>query len=132
MILFVDSAAHLALLDVDDQHSKPALNFLRGLENSKFVTSTLVLSEVATRGNQLVGAWRTATYVRTILANPAYTVIEIGIPIFQQALSALIKYEDQDLSLTDCTTTLIMRDGRIRTIFTFDDAFRKLGFQKVP
>jgi predicted nucleic acid-binding protein len=57
---------------------------------------------------------------------------EIGRELFAHALDTLVKYEDQGLSFADCTSLLIMRAGRIRTIFTFERAFRRLGFRGVP
>lgn len=132
MILFVDSAAHIALLDASDQHHRSALDFLDGFREGRFITSNLVLSEVAARGIRLVGAKPTANYLRAILSNPAHHVMDVVRESFGPALDAAIKYEDQGLGFVDCTTILIMRAARIQTIFTFDRAFRRLGFDVVP
>ena len=132
MICFVDSAAHLAILDPRDQHHGRTADFVRSLENPRLITSTFVLSEVVTRGTRLVGAWKTSSYLRMVLSNPAYRIVEIGLEVLAESLDALVKYADQKLSFTDCTSVLIMRGTRIKTIFTFDEAFRRLGFKMVP
>lgn len=132
MKLFVDSAAHIALLDPQDQHHDRAISFLPGLTRQKLLTSTFVLGEVATRGSRLVGAGRTAAYLRNVFSNPIYHVVDINRVLVEAALDVLVKYEDQRLSLTDCTSLLIMRTGRIRRIFTFDDGFRRIGLETVP
>lgn len=132
MILFVDSGAHIALLDPDDQHRRAAVGFLEGLELSRFVTTNLVLSEVATRAARLVGARAAAAYVEGVLTRPSYRMVGVGRSLLEEALRALVKYEDQGLSLTDCTTLLLARAARKMPIFTFDQAFRRLGLQVVP
>jgi predicted nucleic acid-binding protein len=132
MNLFVDSGAHLALLDRGDQHHGAAKRFLQQVGPSRFITSTFVLSEVATRGAWLVGARPTRTYIRGILSSPVYHVLDVNREVFRQALEALVKFEDQGLSLTDCTNWVIMRAGRIRTIFSFDKGFRRIGLHTVP
>jgi predicted nucleic acid-binding protein len=132
MILFVNSAAHIALLDVSDQHHRPALDYLNGIQEGLFITSNLVLSEVAARGVRLVGAKPTATYLRAVLSNPAFHAMDVPGNSFGPAIEAMIKYEDQGLGFVDCTTVLIMQAARTRTIFTFDRAFRRLGFHVVP
>lgn len=132
MRLFVDSAAHLALLNRDDQHHGAAVAALRSMSDPELVTSRFVLAEVLNRGTREVGARSASAYVRGVLDRPSYTVLPSLEEVFDQALDALVKYEDQDLSFVDCTSLVIMRSGRIRTIFTFDRAFKRLGFQVVP
>lgn len=132
MSVFVDSAAHLALLCEEDQHHRAAVDLLRRTPSLEFITSRFVLSEVLTRGARLRGAAQAADYVRSILSRPSYKVLPMLPEVFDAAMDTLVKYEDQGLSFVDCTSVVIMRNSRIRTIFTFDRAFRKLGFQVVP
>jgi hypothetical protein len=132
MILFVDSSAHIARIDEGDQHYGAALGVLESLRATRLVTSTFILDEVATRGTALVGARATVKYIEGILSNPLYHVAEVTSDLLKEALQSLVKYEDQGLSFTDCATTVLMRAARIKTIFTFDNAFRNIGFQVVP
>ncbi len=132
MNLFVDSAAHIALLYRDDQHHKAALGALRTLEESRLITSSFVLNEVASRGASVVGAAAAARYVRGFWERASVHVVEVGRDLFLEGLAVQEKYEDQGLSLTDAVSVVLMRSARIRTIFTFDRAFRRLGFQVIP
>ena len=132
MNLFVDSAAHLALLCKEDEHHLPAITFLRTLASSRLFTSRFVLSEVLTRGTRLQGAREAADYVRDVLSRPSYTVLPLLPEVFDAAMDALVKYEDQGLSFVDCTSVVQMRAARMRTIFTFDRGFRRIGFTVVP
>ncbi len=132
MKLFVDSAAHLALLGEEDQHHREAKAFVGRVPPTEFVTSRFVLAEVLTRGARVRGAAQSARYVREILSRPSYRVLPMLPEVFDAAMDVLVKYEDQGLSFVDSTSVVLMRGGRIRTIFTFDRAFRKLGFEVVP
>jgi predicted nucleic acid-binding protein len=132
MKLFVDSAAHLALLNRDDQHHAAAVAQLESLREARLVTSRFVLAEVLNRAVRDVGAKAATTYARGVLDRDSYSVLPAMEDVFDQALDLVVRYEDQALSFVDCTSIVIMRSSRIRTIFTFDRAFRRLGFEVVP
>ncbi len=132
MILFVDTGPLIAFNDPRDQHHADALRAFPILKQSRGVTSIAVLTELATRGARLVGAPPLRSFIQTLMNGPYLTVVEIGTDLFKQALALQVKYEDQGLSLTDCTSVLLMREARINTIFTFDQAFRRLGFRILP
>lgn len=132
MNLFVDAGAYIGLLDADDQHHADAAGALKTLGESRLFTSSFVLDEVATRGSQLVGVPTAARFVRGLWASAAVHVVEVGRDLFLEGLAVQEKYEDQGLSLTDAVSVVLMRSARIRTIFTFDRAFRRLGFQVIP
>lgn len=132
MKFFVDSAAHIALLNRDDPYHAEAVAYLRSLVAPSLVTSRFVLAEVLNRGAREVGARAATLYVQGVLDRPSYTVLPALEAAFDQSMDALRKYEDQGLSFVDSTNVVLMRGSRIRTIFTFDRVFRKLGFEVVP
>jgi predicted nucleic acid-binding protein len=132
MNLFVDAGAYIGLLDAADQHHAEAVDTLKSLESSRLITSSFVLSEVATRGARLVGAPITARFLRGVWEREATHVVEVGRDLFLEGLAIQEKYEDQGLSLTDAVSVVLTRASRIRTIFTFDRAFRRLGFKVIP
>lgn len=39
------------------------------------------------------------------------------------------KYEDKELSFTDCTSFAIMEKLKLHKAFTFDEHFKKVGFE---
>lgn len=132
MNLFVDAGAYIGLLDAGDQHHAEAVEVLKILAPSRLVTSSFVLDEVATRGAQLVGAAATARFIRGLWERESTHVVEVGRDLFLEGLSLQEKYEDQGLSLTDAVSLVISRSGRIKEIFTFDRAFRRLGMKVRP
>jgi predicted nucleic acid-binding protein len=132
MTVLVDSGPFIAMLDGRDEHHERALECLRGLEGERLLTSTFVLNEVATRGSALVGPRASAEFVRRVLASPLYVVFDVARDLLGHSLDVLVKYADQRLSLTDCTNLLLVRTARIRAIFTFDQAFRRIGMNVLP
>ncbi len=49
-----------------------------------------------------------------------------------KAIFLFRKYTDKILSMTDCTSAVLMNDYGIDTIFTFDSDFRAFGFKIIP
>jgi predicted nucleic acid-binding protein len=130
--LFVDAGAHIALLDPGDQHHRAAAETWARLKGSPLATSIPVLWEVASRGATLVQAALPAAYLRAVLGSPVWRVVDLSRDLFAESLETLVKYEDQELSFTDASTVVILRRARIRRVFTFDRAFRRLGFEVLP
>lgn len=48
------------------------------------------------------------------------------------ALVIFEKYNDKQLSFTDCTSFALMKSMGINDVFTFDEDFRKMGFNIMP
>jgi len=48
-----------------------------------------------------------------------------------EAVRFLRKYADQGVSVTDCTSFVLMRRHRIATAFTFDRHFARAGFRTI-
>jgi predicted nucleic acid-binding protein len=132
MNVFVDTGPFIAFDDPRDQHHANAVAGFSQLREDRLVTSLPVLTETATRCGRLLGSDKTATLLRLILSNKHYNVLDASRQVFIEALDLMVKYADPGLSLTDCTTIIIMRALRIRRIFTFDTAFRRVGFEVIP
>ncbi len=68
-----------------------------------------------------------------LITNSRYiTMIWVTDDAQNRAISLFRKYTDQILSMTDCTSAVLMNDYEIDTIFTFDSDFRVLGFKTIP
>ncbi len=39
------------------------------------------------------------------------------------------KYEDKELSFTDCISFVLMKNLKLNKAFTFDEHFKQLGFE---
>ncbi len=59
---------------------------------------------------------------------PLLNILWVEAGLHQQALAALLTAGKRDLSLVDCTSVEIMRQGRIATAFAYDTHFVQQGF----
>ena len=60
------------------------------------------------------------------------TMLWVTNDVQNRAIFLFRKYTDQILSMTDCTSAVLMDNYGIDTIFTFDSDFKTLGFKTIP
>jgi predicted nucleic acid-binding protein len=70
-------------------------------------------------------------YVRERVSLPV-EVIPVGWPELAQARVLINRYHDQDLSLTDTCSAVLMRRNNIRQIASYDRHFTVLRFEMLP
>ena len=51
---------------------------------------------------------------------------------FERARHAFFQYRGKDLSFTDCTSVVVMRELRLTRVITTDNHFQQMGFQVLP
>jgi predicted nucleic acid-binding protein len=51
---------------------------------------------------------------------------------FERARHFFFEYRDKDLSFTDCTSVVVMRELRLTSVITTDGHFRQVGFDVLP
>jgi hypothetical protein len=56
----------------------------------------------------------------------------IGVQRFDRARENFFRHRDKGYSFTDCTSFVLMRELRLRTVLTTGDHFRQMGFQVLP
>lgn len=62
---------------------------------------------------------------------PTLTTLVVDEIIKAQALESFEKYSDKDLSITDCTSFVLMLQKGIQLYAGFDDHFQQMGFVSV-
>ncbi len=131
--IFVDSSALIALAKTNDDRHADARDFLAGLTGSfQFLTTDYILDETVTRLRDSLGAEKAAYFVEKILESRIYKIAFIDKRLFLASLKWLKKYADKPLSFTDCSSFALMEKLSLNKAFTFDDDFRKVGFEMVP
>lgn len=131
--LFVDTSAFIALAKTNDQNHEKAKAFFEELPSPiQAMTSDYVLDETLTRLRDSLGAEKAVLFVEKIFESRLYQVQFIDLKIFKTSLEKMRKYTDKNLSFTDCTSFVLMQTRNLHTAFTFDDDFRKVGFEMVP
>ena len=132
MKLLADTSALLALTLANDAHHAAARAFVRNHPRLRFVVSDLVLSELATRLRARAGASVAVRVVRDYFRSERYSVVFTDAEIFAAALDRMETHSDKRLSLTDCASFELMQRLGMEAAFTFDDDFRKCGFEAKP
>ena len=130
-MIFIDTGPFIARHLPKDQHHRRAKELWTKLERSgqPCVTSHFVINEVAT----LLARWAAPDFavdrVRILYDSQVLAIRRTEAVDELAALELLIKYADQDVGFTDCTSFVLMRKAKIKRAFTFDRHFRAAGFE---
>lgn len=125
---FADAWYFIALLEPRDCHHRNARRLERFTTRAFVVTHEGVLSEVLTyfadegpRARMLA-----AEAARRVLSG--LDVVSVDRSLFSRALDLYEQRPDNEYSLVDCISMLLMRDRRIEHVLTNDHHFRQEGF----
>ena len=138
MKLFIDASAFIARLDKKDAHHDAAIEvfsaIVRGAyKYNRLYTSNYVLDESVTHILYRRKRHDHALRMLDLITNSQYiTMLWVTESVQSEAISLFRKYPDQLLSITDCTSAILMTDYNIDAIFTFDGDFEVLGFETIP
>lgn len=132
MKLLVDTGALLALAIRRDRHHGAAVTFLRSMPHARFVLTSLVLAELATRLRARAGAAKAVGLVRDLLNSRRYEVVFVDRVLLDAAVVKMARYDDKLLSLPDCASFAVMDALGLDTAFAFDTDFRDCGYRIVP
>ena len=131
-IIFVDTSAFLALVQVEEANHASARNTWKEYLNrgASFVTSNYVIVESVALIQNRVGI----SFVQQ-LSDELLSFVEthwVGEDQHHEALNYVLAANRRHLSLVDCSSFSTMRELGIQTAFTFDDHFREQGFRVIP
>ena len=133
--VFVDTSAFVALANRKDRHHASACRFLRSLARSRrpLVTSTDIADETVTLTRMRLGHRIAVEIGDAIFESRWCRLLEIDSALRERAWTLFRRYDDQTLSLTDCTSFAVMQSLAIEDAFTFDRKdFAVVGFVPVP
>ncbi|HEU5162576.1 MAG TPA: PIN domain-containing protein [Thermoanaerobaculia bacterium] len=132
MNVFVDTSGLLAVLDASDAaHRRAAAAWTRLLEaGSALVTTSYVLVELTALAQARLGVAAVRDIDRVLV--PLMRVVWIDETFHTRAMAALLAAGRRKLSLVDCVSFEVMREGGIAKAFTVDPDFRTQGFETVP
>ncbi len=131
MKLFVDTSAWLALNDKNDQYHTKAVAKSLEVKRQKIelITSEYIVDESITLIRYRVSHKAAVTFGDSLFNSNIVRIVDITNEDRFKAWEVFKKYEDKDLSFTDCTSFVLMKNLKLHIAFTFDEHFRHLGFE---
>jgi len=132
MRVFLDTSALLAILNAGDRFHQPAKQVWEEVLSTEttLITSNYILLETIALLQHRFGM----EAVR-LFENELSVIIDVAWvdeATHRQGMSALLAANRRQLSLVDCTSFEIIRQGGVDKVFTFDPHFHEQGFDIIP
>ncbi|HXC25254.1 MAG TPA: PIN domain-containing protein [Gemmatimonadaceae bacterium] len=127
--VFLDTSFALAAFSVTDRHHARALELAFQLQkqNVQIITTHAIMCEI---GNHFAKAALKRHGLRAIDAyrrDPSVTILPVTDALYERGLSLYCERLDQDWSLTDCISLIVMQDERLTDALTYDKHFEQSG-----
>lgn len=131
MKLFVDTSAWLALNDKNDQYHDKAVVKGSAIKRQKIelITSEYILDESITLIRYRISHQAAIIFGDSLLRSRIVRIEDITNEDRFKAWEIFKKYDDKELSFTDCTSFVLMKNLRLQKAFTFDEHFKQMGFE---
>lgn len=126
--VFADTGYFVALLDPRDQHRVQARRRSLQLGATRLITSEMVLDEVLGLVSKPPVRMQAVAAVDSIRSAANVEVVPQSSALFDRALALYRDRPDQDWSLTDCASFVIMSERGITEALAHDHHFEQAGF----
>lgn len=135
--LFVDTGAFYARLDEDDTHHEETRETFGAIRDGELpyrplYTSLAVLSEFATLALYKLGHETAVRGLNAVRRSESFNVLVIDRPTFASAAEQFERFDDQEISFIDHTSSVLASEHAIEHVFGFDGDFQTLGLARVP
>jgi uncharacterized protein len=132
--IFVDTGAWFAIADKHDQFHRKASEYIKRLieNSSSLITSNLVVHETAMLLSRKISKETASHFLQTIYNDNDVEVIHCNEAVEKEAYKIFHHYSEQDFSITDCSSFVLMKELEIKSAFTFDKHFKTMHFTVVP
>lgn len=129
--IFVDTGPWIAWMDVRDQWRQDAIREMATLKAQRrpLVTTNWVLAEAYSGLVERIARGAIARLRATVEESALIQVIGIDQLMEELAWRKFLQYDDKDVSMTDCTSFVVMEQLGLNVVFTFDRHFPQVGFQ---
>jgi len=129
--LFVDTSAWLALNDKNDQYHNRAVAKISDIKKFRIelFTSEYVIDESITLIRYRISHQAAVTFGDSLLKSSIVSIIDVTQEDRLKAWEVFKRYGDKELSFTDCTSFVLMRNLKIHKAFTFDEHFKQIGLE---
>jgi hypothetical protein len=129
--IFIDSSAWIAVLNTNDVRHEQAGKLYREVleKNLSFVTTSLILSETQVLLRRRIGYDVAMSFLTNVNESARIKTIFPDLSIERQAKQILRQFSDQDFSLTDAISFVVMKEMGISQAFAYDGHFVTAGFE---
>lgn len=130
----MDSGAWIAITDSRDKYHDSASKFYKHLlsEYRILVTTNLVIGEAYIIIRRTGGYDPAIRFLQSIRESVRLQKIYSDARIEAEAEDFLERFSDQDFSLADAVSFVVMKDQKIEEAFAFDKHFITAGFSLLP
>lgn len=132
--VFVDAGAWIALTDTRDKFHKAASDLYSGIlsDHRVLVTTNLVVAEAYIIIRRTGGHQPALQFLRSIRESVRLRKVYSDAALQAEAEEMLERFADQDFSLADAVSFVVMKDREIEEAFAFDRHFVTAGFGVLP
>ena len=132
MVIFVDTSALLALVNINDEfhgQAKGQWELLVENKDTLFSNNYVILESISLIQRRFGMEWIGTLHAEVLSLIDIAWVDENQ---HQAALTTFLTANRRQLSLVDCSSFESMRRLGIEKVFTFDEHFQEQGFQVIP
>lgn len=130
--VFIDSSFWIALLDQKDQKHPIARDYLKTLlQNYRICLSDFIVFETITYLNCSIKRHDLALTFLKKTEPPGISLIIVDETVKSKSVEWFKRYSGKDLSITDCTSFVLMKSHKIKLYAGFDRHFEEFGFLEV-
>ena len=130
--IIVDTGYWIALFDSrDTNHAVAKRNSKILLQSYRLYLTDFIIFETITYLNCSIGRHDLALRFLEKVKESALIIIPVDEGVKREALELFKKYSDKTLSVTDCTSFVIMKEKGVQKYAGFDDHFKQMGYTYV-
>lgn len=128
--IFADTGYWIGLLNPRDQLHGIAVRIQRTLSNRQIITTEMVLTELLNHAGGLGAAMPlgAASMVSGLTREEGVTILPQTSSQFHTALARYRSRPDQNWSIVDCASFIVMEERGIQEALAFDRHFQQAGF----
>jgi len=126
--VFVDTSAFVSLWDDKDSNRIKAINLQVKLEKLgvEIYTSSDVIGETLTVISKKIGKKQAIEFADRIFKS-GVCMIFIDRFLHLETIEFFKKIKSKNISYTDCSSIIAMKNNKIQTAFSFDEHFKNMG-----
>lgn len=134
-MIFIDTSAFYAMEVQTDVNHNTASLVKADIAKNKYgllYTTNNIINEALTLFLFKVGHKEAVGFGDKVRKSKSLKIIRIDEAIEDSAWNIFKKHEDKELSFTDCTSFVVMKELDMERAFAFDLHFSQMGFETLP